>query len=35
MKTRPMNSDVSAVAGKDQLALVIGVDDKSFGTSGP
>jgi hypothetical protein len=35
MKTRPMNSDVSAVVGKDQLALVIGVDDKSFGTSGP
>lgn len=35
MKTRPMNSDVSAVVGKDPLALVIGVDDKSFGTSGP
>lgn len=33
-KTAPMSSDVSAVVGKTPLALVIGVDDAGFASSG-
>ena len=34
-KTQPMSSEVRSLVGKTPLVLVIGVDDASFGTSGP
>ena len=34
-ETQAMSSEVKAVVGKTPLVLVIGVDDASFGTSGP